>query len=520
MNFIPSGPGYYGKFPILGDFVSRWMPGEFIRIWDDWLQECLVKSREHLGSDWLDVYLTSPIWRFVLTSGTCGATAWAGILMPSVDKVGRYFPLTLAAAIDNNLALPDLFSSSASWFDKLEQLALTSLDHDFDLNFFDQSLQKEALQVVPSPARKQYTAVGKKNNGKTSFHVEMEDLAEIDDAVIHLTSFLMAELVSAYSFWSTHGSERVKPSLLVYEGLPPASAYAEFLSGKWRLTPRTIPIANLSSKDEPNFFEKTPITPEANNDVLRWRSCAKSITGKRKINEDAFLELPDLGLWAVADGMGGHSAGEVASKAVVDTLHAVAATADIEIFTTRVVDCLQKVNAELITMARQNGQDTTIGSTVVVMLARENRCVVLWAGDSRLYRLQDGVLTQLTEDHSLVAEISRQGVFADPEAADTLSSNIITRALGATPELAVDKIAYEAKSGDVYLLCSDGLVRELSPDEIKNILGQGGCAASSEALINLASARGARDNVTVVVVQAISEVSSQKSEVRSQKSEP
>ena len=111
-------PGFYGKVPVLGDFVSQRLPISFIKNWDTWLQNGLSASQQELGDDWLDIYLTSPIWRFALRPGVCGADACAGILMPSVDRVGRYFPLTLATKIDASQSLPALFIGAADWFDR------------------------------------------------------------------------------------------------------------------------------------------------------------------------------------------------------------------------------------------------------------------------------------------------------------------------------------------------------------------------------------------------------------------
>ena len=94
-----SATGFFGKLPALGDFVERALPAEFVTPWDAWLQRAIAASRASLGEQWLDIYLTSPLWRFVLGAGPCGARAWAGVMMPSVDRVGRYFPLTVAAPL-------------------------------------------------------------------------------------------------------------------------------------------------------------------------------------------------------------------------------------------------------------------------------------------------------------------------------------------------------------------------------------------------------------------------------------
>lgn len=120
--------GWFGKIPSRGDFISRRLPGSFIELWDTWLQRAMIVSRIHLGERWLDLYLSSPIWRFILMPGICGDNLWTGVFMPSIDKVGRYFPLTIAIQIK---PCPEILStafSAQSWYDSLEQIALASLD--------------------------------------------------------------------------------------------------------------------------------------------------------------------------------------------------------------------------------------------------------------------------------------------------------------------------------------------------------------------------------------------------------
>ena len=243
-------------------------------------------------------------------------------------------------------------------------------------------------------------------------------------------------------------------------------------------------------------------SPEAAAGIsLKWRSCGRSTVGKvRELNEDAFLENPESGVWAVADGMGGHSAGDEASKAVVDALGSISGSDMLEALTADVTACLQKTNADLIRLAQEKKHGQIMGSTVVVMLAADNQCAAIWAGDSRLYRCRNGLLSQLTRDHAPVPEMVPQDPASSDALADKPHSNVVTRALGADPELAVDVMTFEAKPGDTYLLCSDGLIKEVKPQEVAEILGRSGCDDSSRALIDLALDRGARDNVTVVVV--------------------
>jgi type VI secretion system protein ImpM len=124
----PALPGWYGKLPGLGDFAGRRLNAEFVRPWDAWLQEVLSASRAVFGEHWLDCYLTAPIWRFVLLPGLVGPAGWGGVLMPSVDRVGRQFPLTIAVALPSHAAAAHAVFERADWFEQLESVALATLD--------------------------------------------------------------------------------------------------------------------------------------------------------------------------------------------------------------------------------------------------------------------------------------------------------------------------------------------------------------------------------------------------------
>ena len=160
------------------------------------------------------------------------------------------------------------------------------------------------------------------------------------------------------------------------------------------------------------------------------------------------------------------------------------------------------MNADLLSMADQLGDGRIIGTTIVVLLAVGTRCAAIWAGDSRLYQYREGRLTQLTCDHSLATELSQQGVITPDEPHTAKMENIVTRALGADSDLDFDVITFEAQLGDQYLLCSDGLIKEVQHNEIADIMNQGFCKTSTNQLIELSLERGARDNVTVIVASA------------------
>jgi serine/threonine protein phosphatase PrpC len=233
-----------------------------------------------------------------------------------------------------------------------------------------------------------------------------------------------------------------------------------------------------------------------------WSSADRTHVGMvRKINEDACLALPEMGLWAVADGMGGHEAGEVASQMIIDALRQVPAELPWDAFIAAVQEHLREVNERLREESNQRYQQRTIGSTVAVLLARDDQCACLWAGDSRIYRLRQGQLQQLTRDHSHVQELVDQGLIDPDQAHDHPLGNVITRAVGSAEELEIDVRTLPLQANDVFLLCSDGLNKTVTDAEIARLLSTPDNHEAVQALIHLALVRGASDNVTIIVVR-------------------
>jgi protein phosphatase len=221
----------------------------------------------------------------------------------------------------------------------------------------------------------------------------------------------------------------------------------------------------------------------------------------RAVNEDACLDQPERGVWAVADGMGGHSVGDFASRTVVEALSNVPPLSGLESLMTDTRARLQAVNREL--RAEVKRRDVAvIGSTVAVLLACGRRCGFLWAGDSRIYLYRDGRLRLLTRDHNRLEELKARGLVTAEEAADHPGRFRVTRAVGVLASLDLDEGGLEAHDGDVFLLCSDGLNSEVSEREIAGALLSGNCQQATGKLIDLALARGGRDNISAVVVRA------------------
>jgi protein phosphatase len=234
---------------------------------------------------------------------------------------------------------------------------------------------------------------------------------------------------------------------------------------------------------------------------LRWTSAARTDTGLvRSNNEDMILNRPERRMWAVADGMGGHAYGEVASRMTVDALDALPAGEGLQQAAAQARVCLLGVNNAL--LAEAAARDVAvIGTTLVLLLACGRSVICIWAGDSRIYLCRGGSLHQLTRDHNQFEELQTKNHLSPEDALSFPGANMITRALGAANTLELDEVQVQASDGDIFLLCSDGLSNAVSSEEMFRALSTGDCAQAADTLIQLALAAGGRDNISVVVVR-------------------
>ena len=211
----------------------------------------------------------------------------------------------------------------------------------------------------------------------------------------------------------------------------------------------------------------------------------------------------DHGMWAVADGMGGHEAGDVASQKVAEALASLPDGRDLDDVTDTAVSALDDVNAELIRLARSDHRPRTIGSTVVGLAIREGQYRCFWAGDSRAYRIRGNAIERLTRDHSLVQGLIDAGMLSREEAKDHPDANVITRAVGASENLDVEIAAGDAQLGDQFLLASDGLTRLVEDDELASIISSWPAGEAADTLIDAVLARGAPDNVSLIITRVV-----------------
>ncbi|MBM2714678.1 serine/threonine-protein phosphatase [Mesorhizobium caraganae] len=219
----------------------------------------------------------------------------------------------------------------------------------------------------------------------------------------------------------------------------------------------------------------------------------------RDHNEDSYLVEPQIGLWVVADGMGGHEAGEVASASIVEHLATIGIASSAPDLRARFEDRLSRAHAEIRRISRSRG--VTIGSTVAALLAMDGRFACLWSGDSRVYLVRDGAISQISRDHTEVQELLDSGAISAAEAENWPRRNVITRAIGVNDEIAIDFQQGETLAGDIFILSTDGLTAHVSDAEIATAALSAAPQAACEKLLAMVLERGGTDNVTIVLVK-------------------
>jgi serine/threonine protein phosphatase PrpC len=290
----------------------------------------------------------------------------------------------------------------------------------------------------------------------------------------------LARALGAYGVWWTAGSERVAACALITSGLPGPDEFVAMLDGDW---------AGRGWKS--GSFQRTP----AQAARLAARSAAISDPGKtREINEDSFACRDDAGIWIVADGLGGHQAGDIASRMVTSVIDALPPQASLEARVARIVDDLQVVNGCLQVLAEGAADVTMAASTVVVLILGETAAACVWAGDSRIYLLRGGELRQLTADHAGQASDQPQAPPNDRR------DHAITRAVGGPEPLMLDVHYEDLRPGDRYLLCTDGLYSEIDGDDLVRAISVDEIEAAISELKGLALGGSAPDNLTAVVI--------------------
>lgn len=489
--------GLHGKLPTHGDFLRRRVSHGFVDAWDGWLQRSMAASRELLGEGWLDLYLTSPVWRFAFAPGVVSESTALGIMVPSVDRVGRYYPLTivaeLSAADTAQLSPLALAWHCGPWLKLIEHLVIEALSNEtLDFEAFDAAISGssavlEPLVVASPVVLDPDDARLLHDTGSGAWHVPLASADTMFPLIEQLAYSHIRTRAQPLSVWWTDGSEAVGSCCLLTHGLPAPEGFAALLDGDWSRGTSWNPVrATVTPQADP----ATSAAEDSGH--IEYVSAGRSDRGPvRDINQDSFLERSAAGIWVVADGMGGHEQGELASRMVCDALADLPPDATLEGLAAAVQARLGAVNAYLYRAATREVAPVRSGTTAVVLIIRGSECQVSWAGDSRAYRLRGGLLEPLTRDH----------VWTDPESPTRpRESFAVTRAVGGEETLALDVYRGEVRTGDRFLLCSDGLTRVLADTEIARHLGEADFDTAASALMDAALKAGTTDNVTAVVV--------------------
>lgn len=222
--------GIYGKLPGYGDFIFRNLKASFINPWDEWLQHFVSASKEQIGDGWLDIYLTSPIWRFVLSPGVIDSKVHAGILLPSVDRVGRYFPMTVVKSFNDSANPVDILLSETEWFKRAEEECLAALNGDIDA---DELVDAISSNDADNSDRYQSThELGEV--GSMIFELPGSEPGHVRTLLPYFLNASLSSALTSYSLWMTDGSEYIRPIVLNCKGLPPVGSAASMLDGRWQ----------------------------------------------------------------------------------------------------------------------------------------------------------------------------------------------------------------------------------------------------------------------------------------------
>lgn len=230
--------GVYGKLPAYGDFIFRNLASSFINPWDEWLQNYVAASKEQIGEDWLNIYLTSPIWRFALSPGVIDENIWSGLIMPSVDRVGRYFPFSVVKSFPAQVSPVNLLFTQQAWYQQIEDLCLDALDGKMDVDELVESAEANSIDIQNFYQPTSHLG----DTGAVVVGLASDDALSLNDSLPCLLNASLSTSLSSFSLWQTPGSELIGPMVFSCQGLPPVGGVASMLDGLWQQRNWKIPF--------------------------------------------------------------------------------------------------------------------------------------------------------------------------------------------------------------------------------------------------------------------------------------
>ena len=457
--------GFFGKLPTHGDFIATGIGHALQRELDDWLQSGLRTCEERLGSHWRDAFHAMPPWRFIVERGLWGPATIAGVLLPSTDRVGRSFPLVIAAQLHSFDDHPRQLYLDSPWFTAAEALAETSLARDFDIGTFMANIKR--LRMLHAP---QSEIAGR---------------------------FAALRRESSSLWWKTDAAGRDAKGFRTVSRPAPADflRLVESAAGATESGSQEAPRAELRWVEPapgPAVADAGPVAPHdpapAPPSALRVHEIANGHAthpGTRAaLNADALVVSDPACLFAIADGIGDDPAAAEASGMTAAVLAEAGGHPVLDEAIKDIKGKLGRAHGLLQSIASSATRHPPAAS-VVVLCIKDDAYAVIWAGDARCYLLRDGMMRCLTRDH---VEIGMK--------------RSLTRYLGAERQLVPETLVDRVEFGDRFLLCSGSLTRVLNERAIAETLLDAELAQAAGALVQDALIGNARDNLSAIVVDA------------------
>lgn len=379
--------GFFGKLPCRGDFLQRRVAREFIDVWDPWLQRCIDQSARALRDRWLGAYLTAPVWRFVLAEGICGPSAYAGVMVSGVDRVGRYFPLTIVAEWPAQECALESACDAWRWFDAAEAVALTAPEAvDFDA--FDAQVARLAALIDTSGAEesahlRRLLSRTDALQGATQWHVPLSSVHSLPRAMNALALRELERAMRPVSLWWSDGSDDVEAAWLCIRGLPAPESFAAMLSGEWT-TPGWSSLGTAlarGTQPQPLLREQGAQIVEVHD--LKDQSNATPST--------YFTARPEIGLWAVATAVDA-DCGNAAAQAIADVLQNIRPAGSLTTLVEQVRATLEAIQRQF--AARSSiAAGANIAASAVIFVTTGAECAVLCSGPAQAVRYRAGVVT-------------------------------------------------------------------------------------------------------------------------------
>jgi type VI secretion system protein ImpM len=450
--------GFFGKLPSNGDFLQRRVPQAFLDVWDPWLQECVHTSRESLQEAWLPAYLTSPVWRFVLPEAICGSGAYAGILAPSVDRVGRYFPMTIVTQVDVDANPLDFAMQRRSWFDALESLLVTAVgEAEVDLEWFDAQVIEHTgfLDGELEPSGPGLKDLFQRSQFPKQGGYWRTPLASAGSLQAAVNAFAYRELSAQLrpaSVWWTEGSGASAPAWLTLRGLPAPDRFGAMLNGQWPQhgwadlgeLPGTREISVHAESEAASEITLVDSIPLAQPRVTLPEIQLSAIESNRA----AFVIRPEIGLWAVVAT--DRDLDPTAVRMIADALQQLSPAPSLSALVEAVRLTLTEVHRSLSRLAARDVQRVDAWANAVTLLSTGAECAFLSAGKVQKLRVRARTVESVDDAEDIEDAPSP----APGSLMDLLTDSSSSRALGTTSFQGLNAHYERLQREDHWILCA------------------------------------------------------------------